>query len=138
MSRTVVIAPDAPQPKASYSQGMLAGGLLFTAGTGPHDPRTGEVVDGDVEQQTRATLRNVERILEAAGLGLADIVKVTVHLGDLRRDFPAFDRTYRELMPAPHPPRTTVGSTLWDILVEIDVVAQHPAGSAGSAEIGRQ
>jgi 2-iminobutanoate/2-iminopropanoate deaminase len=123
MSRTIVSTPAAAQPGASYSQGVLGAGLLFTAGCGPQHAQTGEIVGSDVAAQTHQTLNNLEAILAAQGLDFSDLVKVTVHLQDLKRDFPAFDEVYRSRVPSPFPARTTVGSDLWNILVEIDVVA---------------
>lgn len=95
--------------------------LVFTAGFGPQDPQTGRIPP-TVEEQTRQALRNVEAALEAAGAGLADVVKTTVHLAKLS-DWAAFDAAYRSVMPEPLPARTTVGSELPGILVEIDAVA---------------
>ncbi|HEU4426883.1 MAG TPA: Rid family detoxifying hydrolase [Pilimelia sp.] len=117
---------SAPIPAGAYSQGIAAGGLVFTAGQGPIDPATGEVVGEDVATQTRRTLDNVAAILAAEGLGLEHVVKTTVHLQELRRDFAAYDAVYREYFSEPYPVRTTVGSDLMDILVEIDVVARRP------------
>lgn len=116
---------DAPRPAGAYSQGVAAAGLLFTAGFGPQDPATG-AVPGTVEEQTAQVLRNVRAVLAARGLGMDDVVKVTVHLQHLRRDFAAYDAVYREFFTAPYPVRTTVGSDLMGILVEIDVVAAFP------------
>jgi enamine deaminase RidA (YjgF/YER057c/UK114 family) len=99
-------------------------GLVFTAGFGPRDPDTGTLPEG-IEAQTVATLANVERALSAAGVDLSHVVKTTVHLADLERDFAAFDAAYRQTMPEPYPVRTTVGSQLLGILVEIDVVAER-------------
>jgi enamine deaminase RidA (YjgF/YER057c/UK114 family) len=96
--------------------------MVFTAGFGPHDPRTGDVPDG-IEAQTEATLANVARALAAVDLDLSHVVKTTVHLAELHRDFRAFDAAYRRVVPPPFPVRTTVGSQLLGILVEIDVVA---------------
>ncbi len=123
MPREVLTTPAAAAPKASYSQAVHAAGLLFTAGFGPHDATTGNVVEGDIRAQTNQTLDNLEAVLATRGLTFAHLVKVTVHLQDLKRDFAAFDEEYRRRVPAPFPARTTVGSQLWDILVEIDVVA---------------
>ena len=83
---------------------------------------TGEKPEG-VAEQTRAVLANLSLVLAEAGLDLADVVKVTVHLQELRRDFAAYNEVYAELMPEPRPVRTTVGSDPMGILVEIDVVA---------------
>jgi 2-iminobutanoate/2-iminopropanoate deaminase len=112
---------DAPSPGGGYSQAMIAGDFVYTCGFGPHDPTTGEIPEG-IAAQTRQALRNVEAALNAAGSGLDRLVKATVHLSTLD-DFPAFDEAYRSVLPGPLPVRTTVGSQLAGILVEIDVVA---------------
>jgi len=116
----------APTPGGAYSQGIAAGEFVFTAGQGPNDPATGAVVGEDVATQTRRTLDNIAAILAADGLGLEHVVKVTAHLRELRRDFAAYDAVYREYFTEPYPVRTTVGSDLMNILVEIDVVARRP------------
>lgn len=116
----------APAPVGGYSQGIEAGGFVFTAGQGPADPRTGAVPAG-IAAQTEATIDNVATILAAAGCSLADVVKATVHLADLD-DFAGYDEVYRARFPEPRPARTTVQSGLMGILVEIDVVALAPRG----------
>jgi reactive intermediate/imine deaminase len=123
--KQAVRTEEAPRPAGAYSQGVVAAGLLFTAGFGPQDPATG-VVAGTVEEQAAQVLRNVRAVLAARGLTTDDVVKVTVHLQHLRRDFAAYDAVYREFFSEPYPVRTTVGSDLMDILVEIDVVAALP------------
>jgi len=117
-----VTVPGLPAPGGAYSHLTRGGGLVWTAGFGPQDPETGQIPEG-VEAQTRATLANVARALAGMDLTLDDVVKTTVFLADLHRDFRAFDRVYGEVVPAPHPVRTTVGAALLGILVEIDVVA---------------
>jgi reactive intermediate/imine deaminase len=124
-AKQAVRTEEAPRPAGAYSQGVVAAGLLFTAGFGPQDPATG-VVAGTVEEQAAQVLRNVRAVLAARGLTTDDVVKVTVHLQHLRRDFAAYDAVYREFFSEPYPVRTTVGSDLMDILVEIDVVAALP------------
>lgn len=114
---------DAPQPGGPYSQGIIAGSLVFVAGQGPTDPHTGTKPE-DIEGQTHQVLRNVAAILRGAGCSLSDVVKVTAHLADLA-DFAAFNRVYEQYFPEPRPVRTTVGSQLNTILVEIDVIAYH-------------
>jgi len=118
---------QAPEPGGSYSQGIAAGDLFFTAGMGPIDPATGQVVGETIEEQTAQVLDNLEAILAAAGLGWGDVVKVTTHLQELHRDFAGYDKVYRSRLVEPFPVRTTVGSQLMNILVELDVVAVRPS-----------
>lgn len=114
---------EAPAPGGTYSQGLVAGDFLYTAGMGPTDPRTGKVAGDDVVAQTRQVLENLRAVLAVHRLTFDDVVKVTVHLQDLRRDFAAYDAVYRSYFTPPFPVRTTVGSDLMSILVEIDFVA---------------
>lgn len=121
--------PDLPPPKGAYSHIAVANGLIFTAGVGPRMPTTGAVPDGGIEPQTREALSAVQRLLEHAGASLADVVKVTVHLADLAGDFRGFDRAYQDMFGEHRPVRTTVGSELAGILVEIDVIAVSRGGT---------
>ena len=121
MTREQISTPDAPQPAGPYSQAIRLGNLVWTAGFGPQDSVTGAIADS-VADQTRQVLRNVEATLVAAGLTLDDVVKTTVHLADLA-DFAEFNVAYGEFFGEPQPARTTVGSVLAGIKVEIDVVA---------------
>ena len=124
MSKTAVHTTNAPQPAGPYSQGVSANGFFYTAGFGPQDPATGAKSDS-VAEQTRQVLRNVSAVLAEQGLTLDDCVKTTVHLADLA-DFADFNEAYKEFFSEPYPVRTTVGSQLANILVEIDVVAAIP------------
>lgn len=114
---------QAPEPGGPYSQGIRWGDLLFTAGIGPIDAQTGAVLGERVEEQTRFVLEHVGAILAAGGMGFDDVLKVTVHLANPDRDFDRFNEVYKEFFRDPYPVRTTVGSHLRGILVEIDVVA---------------
>lgn len=113
----------APAPAGSYSQGVIANGFLFTCGMGPMNPLTGAVVDGDITVQTRQVLRNLSALLGEQGMKFSQVIKVTCHLQELHRDFALFDSVYREFFSAPYPVRITVGSTLANQLVAIEVVA---------------
>lgn len=130
MSRTAFTSPDLPPPAGPYSHVVEACGMVWTAGFGPQDPVTGQTPDG-IEQQTHQVINNVETALGVVGLGLDDVVKTTVHLQHVERDFAAYNEVYTRRFPPPYPVRTTVGSDLLGILVEIDVVAVRP--STGSA-----
>lgn len=116
-----IMAPDAPPPGGSYSHGVVANGFLFTCGMGPADPKTGAFPQG-IEAQVRATLMNLQAILRVKGADFSQVVKVTTHLQNLHSDFAAYDMVYQEFFPTPRPVRTTVGSELANILVEIDLV----------------
>jgi reactive intermediate/imine deaminase len=112
---------QAPAPGGPYSQAIAAGGLVFVSGQGPVDPVSGSI-PGGVEAQTEQVLKNVAAILSAAGTSMRDVVKVTAHLADLA-DFATFNTVYARYFSPPFPARTTVGSQLRGILVEVDVIA---------------
>jgi 2-iminobutanoate/2-iminopropanoate deaminase len=122
MSSDYFFAENAPPPGGSYSHGVVANGLLFTCGMGPVDPSAGKIVAGGVAEQTRQTLMNLQAVLAERGATLDQVIKVTAHLQDVLADFAAYDGVYREFFKAPFPVRTTVGSQLANILVEIDLV----------------
>ena len=114
-------APDAIGP---YSQAIVAGGLLFTAGQGPLDPSTGALVEGDIALQAEQTLKNIGAVLEAAGLDYGDVVKTTCYMRDLN-DFKAFNEVYARFFEEPYPARTTIeaGRLPLDIDIEIEAIA---------------
>lgn len=121
----VAAAPAAAGP---YSHAVAANGFLFTSGILPVDPATGDLAGPGIKEQTQQVMRNIEVVLEAAGLGFGDVVKSTVHLADVQRDFAGFNAVYGGFFDGGHcPARTTVGSRLPKGLVEIDVVAAFPA-----------
>ncbi|MDQ2852592.1 MAG: Rid family hydrolase [Actinomycetota bacterium] len=124
MTQIAVHTMDAPQPGGRYSQGREANGFLFTAGLGPQHPVTGEIAE-TIFEQTGQVLRNIQAILAERGLTLDDCIKATVHLANLE-DFAEFNSAYEEFFNEPYPVRTTVGSQLAGIRVEIDVIAVLP------------
>jgi len=124
----LTVRDDLPAPAGPYSHVAVAGGLIFTAGFGPQHPSTGAIPEG-IEVQTHAVLDNVERALAARSAGLEDVAKSTVHLQHLD-DFAEYNRAYEGRFTAPYPVRTTVGSNLLGILVEIDFVADAGRRSA--------
>lgn len=126
MTKRAMIIDELPPPGGAYNHLAEANGFVFTAGLSGHDPATGKLPEG-IRAQTDQVISNLETALGAVGLTLSDVVKTTVHLADLA-DFGAFNETYRERFPEPFPVRTTVGSQLAGILVEIDAVAARPAG----------
>lgn len=109
--------------RAPLSPGLKVGRTIFVSG---QVPRTtdGEIVPGDVAAQTEQVLDNVEAVLRDAGATMADVVKTTVILPHVKRDFAAMNEAYARRFPDPKPSRTTLGADLAiDIMVEIEAVA---------------
>lgn len=124
MPKLEIKHPDKLVSTGSYSAGIEIDGWLFVSGQGPLDLRTGEVVRGSIEDETRLALSHIGKVLKEAGYGFQDVVKCTCHLADIG-DFDGFDRVYSEFFSAPRPARITVQSILWNgIKVEIDAVAR--------------
>ena len=122
MPKVQIQTSNAPTPVGLYSQGLKVGDLVFVAGQGSIDPKTQKVIGETIEEQTTQTLNNIKAILAEAGASMGDVVKATVHLSDLAL-FSRFNAVYSSYFPDPKPVRTTVGSQLPGILVEIDVIA---------------
>jgi reactive intermediate/imine deaminase len=125
MTKQQILTTNAPAPGGAYSQALRVGDFVYTAGMGPWHPSTRQVVGETIEEQTAQTLENIRAVLHEAGLDMEDVVKATVHLADLGL-FARFNETYSRFFPDPKPVRTTVGSQLFGILIEIDVVAYSP------------
>ena len=122
MPKQQITTTTGASPMGAYSQGLRAGDFIFVSGQGPLDPSTGKIVGETIEEQTARTLDNLKAILEAGGATMADVVKVTAHLTDLS-NFAAYNKVYATYFPDPKPVRTTVGSQLLGMLVEIDAIA---------------
>ena len=122
--RDVVLTDRGPKPIGPYSQGIRANGFLYISGQVALDPKTGEFVGTDIQQQTEKTLENVKGILEAAGSNLHHVVKTTVFLKDIN-DFGAMNEVYGKYFNQAPPARSTVQVARLpkDALVEIEVIA---------------
>jgi reactive intermediate/imine deaminase len=121
MSKQVVFTKQAPLPAGPYSQAIIANGFVFVAGQRPQDPKTG-IIPETIQEQTSQCILNIKSILEASGSSLKNIVRSDVYLSDIG-NFDAMNEIYRFLMPEPFPSRTTIGTQLRNILVEIEVIA---------------
>jgi 2-iminobutanoate/2-iminopropanoate deaminase len=124
VSVRAVSTESAPVAIGPYSQGIIAGGFLYTAGQIALDPSTTEVVEGDVVAQTKRVLQNLEAVLAAAGASWKDVVKTTVFLQDMK-DFPRMNEVYSAVMGDARPARSTVqvAGLPKAVLVEIELVA---------------
>jgi 2-iminobutanoate/2-iminopropanoate deaminase len=121
----IVHTDHAPAAIGPYSQGVIANGLLFTAGQIALDPRTGEVVEGDVAAQTERVFQNLGAVLAAAGATWNDVLKTTVFLKDMT-DFPRVNEIYGRVMGEARPARSTVAvaGLPRNVLVEIEAVVR--------------
>jgi 2-iminobutanoate/2-iminopropanoate deaminase len=124
VSARIVHTDEAPAAIGPYSQAVIAGNLLFTAGQIAIDPATGQVVAGDVTIQTERVLRNLTAVLASAGASWPDVVKTTVYLQDMA-DFPNVNEVYGRMIGDARPARSTVqvAGLPRGVLVEIDAVA---------------
>jgi 2-iminobutanoate/2-iminopropanoate deaminase len=122
--KQIIATERAPRAIGPYSQAVVAGGFVFASGQIPIDPATGQFVEGGIVEQTEQVLRNVSNLLEAAGAGLARVVKTTVFLADMN-DFAAMNETYARFFGENPPARSTVQAARLprDARVEIEVVA---------------
>ena len=119
-----IIATDhAPAAIGPYSQATQYGNLLFVSGQIPIDPKTGELVEGDIEVQTKQVLENVQAIIKAAGLTLQNVLKCSCFLKDME-DFVKFNDVYSSFFAESLPARETVevGRLPKDAQVEISAI----------------
>ncbi|MFC6993458.1 Rid family detoxifying hydrolase [Haladaptatus sp. GCM10025707] len=116
---------DAPASIGPFSQGIVDGDRIYVSGQGPVDPKSGEIIEGDIRDQTAQTLENVAAVLTAAEASLDDVVKATVFVRDMA-DYAAINEVYGEYMTAPYPARSAVevADLPIDIGVEIEVIAR--------------
>jgi 2-iminobutanoate/2-iminopropanoate deaminase len=123
-----VQADGLPTPVGPYSPGMIFDRLVFVSGQGATVPSTGRLAGPDVEAQTEQCLRNVEAILEAAGSGLANVLRCGVFLVDMA-EFPNMNAAYQRMFGDCRPARTTVQVSALPgegLRVEIDAIAYIP------------
>jgi len=125
VSLRTVHTDDAPAAIGPYSQAVVGGGLLYTAGQIALDPATGNLVEGDVVAQARRVFTNLAAVLQAAGTSWDRVLKTTVYLSDMA-DFPRVNEVYAEAVGGARPARSTVAVSGLPrgALVEIDLVAQ--------------
>ena len=127
MSQRAVSSDQAPAAIGPYSQAVVCGDFMFLSGQIPLDPRTGELVQSDIEAETRRVLDNLRAVLGAAGASFDHVVKTTIYLVDLG-DFATVNRVYAECFTASPPARATVqvAALPKGARVEIDGIARLP------------
>ncbi len=121
----LVSTDEAPAAVGPYSQGVVAGGLVFVSGQIPLDPATGELVEGPFAEQVRRVLENVDAVLRAAGSARDRVLKVTVFLTDMGR-FGELNRVYESFFAGHRPARAVVEVSALPkgVAVEMEAVAE--------------
>jgi len=124
MKKRVIQTERAPKAIGPYSQAIQAGNFLFLSGQIPLEPKTGELVKGDIGQQTKQVLENIKGVLESQKLGMEDVVKVTMFLKDIG-NFNRVNEVYGVYFPFSPPARSTVEVARLprDVEIEIEAIA---------------
>lgn len=124
MEKNIISTKKAPAAIGPYSQGIMAGNMIFTSGQLPMDPETGELVTKDIKSEARQSLTNLKAVLEEAGATLEDVVKVTVFIKDMNQ-FGDINEVYGEFFSNHKPARSCVEVARLpkDANVEIEAVA---------------
>jgi 2-iminobutanoate/2-iminopropanoate deaminase len=124
MAKGVITTSKIAPPVGPFSPAVMSGGLLYLSGQVAQDPASGKLISGDTAQQTEQILRNTGAVLQAAGKGFADVLKVGVFLTEMG-DFQAMNAVYGKYFETPYPARTTVGVAALPLgaRVEMDFIA---------------
>ncbi|MHB8172420.1 MAG: RidA family protein [Thermincolia bacterium] len=124
MSKIVISTDRAPAAIGPYSQAIKAGNLLFTSGQVPIEPSTGQVIQGDIQIQTRLVLENLKAVLEAGGSSLDKVLKATVFIKDMN-DFAKVNEIFAEYFRENPPARSCIEAARLprDVGVEIEAIA---------------
>ena len=124
MTRKIIKTTDAPQAIGPYSQAVEAGGFVFVSGQIPIDPKSGNVLQGDIKSQVKQVMENAEAILAAAGCSMPDVIKSTIYLRNMA-DFAVVNEVYGGYFLSDHPARATVEVSRLpkDVDVEMDFIA---------------
>lgn len=124
MNKEVISTANAPKAIGPYEQAIKVGEFVYVSGQIPLDPKTGNIVEGDIKIQTRRVMENLKAIVEASGSSLQRVIKATVFLQNIG-DFAAMNEIYNEYLGAAKPARSTVAvaNLPRGALVEIDLIA---------------
>jgi 2-iminobutanoate/2-iminopropanoate deaminase len=127
MEKYIVATTKAPAAIGPYSQAVGFNNLLFLSGQVALDPDSGQLTGDTVEAQTRQTMHNIQAVLEAANLGLENVLKATIFLANMN-DFALVNEIYAGYFPKDPPARSTVEVSRLprNALVEIEIIAAFP------------
>ena len=131
--KKIISTSEAPAAIGPYSQAVRSGNFLFCSGQIPLDPKSGQIVSGDIATQTRRVLDNIGAVLKAEGLTFENIVKTTIFLTDLG-DFQTVNETYGSYFKQQPPARSTVqvAALPKGAKIEIEVIAIADNGDSSA------
>ena len=124
MQKNIISTNKAPQAIGPYSQAVRFDNLLFVSGQIPIKPRSGEILKGNIKEQTKQILENLNSVLEAGGSSLNNVLRTTIFLTNLE-DYAAVNETYAQFFEQSRPARSTVQVSRlpMDVQIEIDAIA---------------
>ncbi|MFN4198801.1 MAG: RidA family protein [Flavobacterium sp.] len=134
--KRIIKTENAPAPIGPYSQAVMTGNMLYTSGQIAIDPKTGELVQGSIEEETEQVMENLKALLEAAGMGFDEVIKTTIFISDMHQ-FSRINAVYgRYFNEDTAPARETVQVAALPkfVNVEISVIAVK----GGALETGTQ
>ncbi len=122
--KEIIKTDRAAQPVGPYNQAVKVNGILYVSGQIPLDPKSGELVKGDVQEQTKMVMKNMGAILEAAGMDFSNVIKCSIFISDMH-DFPKINEIYASCFEGEPPARETVqvGALPKFVDVEISCIA---------------
>lgn len=131
--KKIISTTDAPAAVGPYSQAIRIGNFVFCSGQIPLDPKSGQMVEGDIKAQTQRVMDNITAVLRAEGLTLENIVKTTIFLTDLS-DFQTVNELYGSCFKSDPPARSTIQVAALpkgaSVEIEVIAVANPPAGKS--------
>ena len=133
--KKIISTTEAPAAIGPYSQGVRIGSMVYFSGQIPLDPKTGKLVEGGIEVQTKRVMENITALLQSEGLDFANVVKTTIFLADIN-DFQAVNAVYGSYFKQAPPARTTVqaGGLPKGALIEIEIIAAAGDGDKTVAD----
>lgn len=124
MEKEIILSKKAPAAIGPYSPALKVGNLIFASGQVPIDPKTGKMIEGDIEAQTRRALENLKAVLKPYSIGLENVVKATIFLKDMN-NFSRVNKVYGEYFKEKFPARSCVEVSRLpkDAEIEIEAIA---------------
>jgi 2-iminobutanoate/2-iminopropanoate deaminase len=125
--KKIFYTEKAPPPKGPYSQAVIHNGLMYVSGQIPIDSVTGLILRSTIEEETETVLKNLKIIVEEAGAGMEDVLRVSCYLADME-DFPRFNSVYEKYFETAPPARSTfqAGRLPLDVQIEMDAIVAVP------------